>query len=215
MNRCDVDPLVSDSLMARKGYGHEEKHFPSRISLHLTPTLQSDVLSVSVSKSTDNPVHEVGLEKGLQSSFNPPTSLGLTVTAAETVTMSMKPWKFEQSVHGNSAILNWFLHDGINGREVFSSKPSKLTLCRPKAWFRNRYSKASRPFTKQGGVIFAGDEYGESVWWKVSEEALGKTMEWDLKGTIWLTYWPNKHRTFHNETRRLEFRELLYLSLNK
>ncbi|XP_073114555.1 uncharacterized protein [Elaeis guineensis] len=161
--RCDVNPLVSDRLMARKGYGTEEKHFPSRISLLLTPTLQSDVLPVSVSKSTDNPIHEVGLEKGLQGSFDPPTSLGLTVTAADTVTMSMKPWKFEQSVHGNSAILNWFLHDGVNGREVFSSKPSKLMLCRPKAWFRNRYSKACRPFTKQGGVIFAGDEYGESV----------------------------------------------------
>nr|CAD1822047.1 unnamed protein product [Ananas comosus var. bracteatus] len=73
--RCDVIPLISETLMSKQGYGSEEKHFPSRISLQLTPTLQSDIISVSVSKSTDNPIHEVGLEKGLETSFDAPTSL--------------------------------------------------------------------------------------------------------------------------------------------
>jgi hypothetical protein len=62
----------------------------------------------------------------------------------------MKPWKFEQSVHGNTATLNWFLHDGINGREVYSSKPSKLSLLQPRAWFHDRYSNAYHPFTRRG-----------------------------------------------------------------
>ncbi|KAM0948102.1 hypothetical protein DsansV1_C07g0074771 [Dioscorea sansibarensis] len=214
--RCDVIPLVSETLMVEQGYGPEEKHFPSGISLQLTPTLQSDVMSVSVSKSSENPTHEVGLEKGIEGSFDPPGSyLGLKVSATETITTSMKPWKFEQSVNGNSASLNWFLHDGVNGREVLSSRPSKLALLNPRAWFRDRYSSAYRPFTKQGGVIFAGDEYGDSVWWKVSGRALGKTMEWGIKGWIWLTYWPNKHTSFHTETRKLEFKESLYLPLQK
>ncbi|KAJ6790988.1 uncharacterized protein M6B38_246090 [Iris pallida] len=214
--RCDVNPLISENLMDERGYGSEEKHFPSRISLRLTPTGQSDVVSVTVSKSSDNPTHEVGLERTLEGSFDPPNSyLGLRMAASESVTMSMKPWKFEQSVHGDSTYLNWFLHDGANGREVFSSKPSKLSLFQPRAWFRDRYSSAYRPFTKQGGVVFAGDEYGESVWWKVCGRALGKTMEWEIKGWIWLTYWPNKQRTLHTETRRLEFRELLHLPLGK
>lgn len=215
-NRCDINPLVSDKLMDERGYGHEEKHFPSRIALRLTPTQQTDVLSVSVSKSSDNPTHEIGLEKSIEGSFDPPNPyLGFKVAASESVTMSMKPWKFEQSVHGDSANLNWFLYDGGNGREVFSSKPSKLALIQPRAWFRDRYSSAYRPFTKQGGVIFAGDEYGESVWWKVHGGALGKTMEWEIRGSIWLTYWPNKQRTFYSETRRLEFRELVNLPLRK
>nr|CAD1822027.1 unnamed protein product [Ananas comosus var. bracteatus] len=213
--RCDVIPLISETLMSKQGYGSEEKHFPSRISLQLTPTLQSDIISVSVSKSTDNPIHEVGLEKGLETSFDAPASLGITISATETHTMSLKPWKFEQSVYGDSAILNWFLHDGTNGQEVFSCKPPKLALCKPRSWFRNRYTSAYRPFTRQGGVIFAGDEYGERVCWKVSEGALGKTMEWEIKGKIWLTYWPNKHKTFYSETRRLEFRELVYLTIEK
>lgn len=202
--------------MAERGYGCEEKHFPSRISLQLTPALQSGVLSVSVSKSSDNPTQEIGLEKSLEGAFEPPNSyLGLRISATESVTMSVKPWKFEQSVDGDSANLSWFLHDGVNGREVFSSRPSKFALLQPRTWFRNRYSTAYRPFTKQGGIIFAGDEYGESVWWKVCPAALGKTMEWEIRGSIWLTYWPNKQRTFYSETRKLHFKESLNVHLPK
>lgn len=35
--RCDVDSLVSETLLAERGYGSKEKHFP--------PMQQSDVLS--------------------------------------------------------------------------------------------------------------------------------------------------------------------------
>ncbi|KAG6530444.1 hypothetical protein ZIOFF_012683 [Zingiber officinale] len=216
LGRCDVDPLLSETLMAERGYGSEEKHFPSRISLQLTPALQSDVLSVSVSKSSDNPTQEIGLEKSLEGGFDPPNSyLGLRISATESVTLSVKPWKFEQSVDGDSVNLNWFLHDGVNGREVFSSRPSKFALLQPRTWFRNRYSSVHRPFTKQGGIIFAGDEYGERVWWKVRPAALGKTMEWEIRGSIGLTYWPNKQRTFYSETRKLQFKESLSLHLPK
>ncbi|KAK1286879.1 hypothetical protein QJS10_CPB20g00210 [Acorus calamus] len=213
--RCDVSPLASNKLMAKRGTGAEEKHFPSSISIELTPTVQADILSVSVSKSSDNPEHEIGHEKGLEGSFEPQGPfIGLHVSASETVTMSMKPWKFEQSVHGYSACLNWLLHDWANGREVISSRPSRVSLfLRPRAWFRDRYSSVYRPFTKRGGVIFAGDEYGESVWWKVCDQARGRRMEWEIRGKVWVTYWPNKHRTFYSETRRMEFREILYLTL--
>uniref|UniRef100_A0A0E0BXK5 Uncharacterized protein n=1 Tax=Oryza meridionalis TaxID=40149 RepID=A0A0E0BXK5_9ORYZ len=213
--RCDVDSLVSEILMTERGHGSEEKHFPSRVMLHITPMQQSDVLSVSVSKSSDNPTHEFGLEKGIEGSFDPPNTFGLKASVSESLTLTMKPWKFEQSVHGNTTTLNWFLHDGVNGREVCSSKPSKLSLLQPRAWFRDRYSTVYRPFTKKGGVIFARDEYGDSVWWKICGAALGKTMDWEIRGWIWLTYWPNKQKTFHSETRRLEFRECLQLPLMK
>lgn len=96
----------------------------------------------------------------------------------------------------------------------FSSKPSKFSLLKPGAWFKNRYSNVYRPFTRQGGIVFADDEYGESVLWKVDKGAIGKVMEWEIRGYIWLTYWPNKHRTFYTETRRLEFKEIVHLLLN-
>lgn len=212
--RCDVVRLVNETLMNERGAGVAEKHFPSRISLQITPTRQTNVMSVSVSKSSENPIREIGKEMGIEGSFEPPNPyLALKVSAGETITMSLKPWKFEESVYGYSANLNWFLHDSVDGREVFSSKPSKFQLINPKAWFKDRYSSAYRPFTRQGGIIFAGDEYGEGVLWKVDKAAMGKTMEWEIRGWIWLTYWPNKHRTFYTETRRLEFREILNLTI--
>lgn len=211
--RCDVIRLVNETLANERGVGAAEKHFPSRISLQLTPTLQTNIISLSVSKSSENPPREIGFEKSIEAGFDPPNNIGFKILAGETTTMSLKPWKFEESVNGYSANLNWFLHDSMDGREVFSSKPSKFSLINPKAWFKDRYSSAYRPFTRQGGVIFAGDEYGESVSWKVDKSAIGKTMEWEIRGWIWLTYLPNKHKTFYNETRRLEFRETLRITL--
>lgn len=211
-----MNPLVPETLLIERGYGSEEKHFPSRISLQLTPRIQNEIFSVSVTKSSENPTREVEIERSIEGSFDPPNSyIGITASASESVTINMKPWKFEQSVFGDTASLSCFLHDGVNGREVSSSKPSKLALFQPKAWFRDRYSSAYRPFTKQGGVIFARDEYGESVRWRICPSAKGKTMGWEIKGKILLTYWPNKQRTFHSETKELEFKELLYLSLVK
>lgn len=213
MIRCDIVKLVNDTLMKERGAGKAEKHFPSRISLQLTPIQQMNVLSISVSKSSENPTRDISSEKTVEGSLNPPNALGLNISAGETVTVSLKPWKFEQSVYGNSGNLNWYLHDSVNGREVFSSKPSMFSLLNPRAWFKNRYKNVYRPFTRQGGIIFADDEYGENVVWKVDKSARGKVMEWEIRGWIWLTYWPNKHRTFYTETRRLEFREIVNLTL--
>lgn len=212
--RFDIVRLVSETLMNEQGEGASEKHFPSRISLRLTPALQNNILSVSVGKSSENATREIATEKAIEAGFEPPNSyLGLKISAGETVTTSMKPWKFEESVLGYSADMHWFLHDPTDGREVSSTKPSRLALLNPKAWFKDRYSSAYRPFTRQGGVVFAGDEYGEGVRWRLCKSARGKTMEWELRGWIWLSYWPNKHRTSHSETRRLEFRETLYLTI--
>lgn len=210
--RCDVIKLLNETLMNERGAGSSEKHFPSGISLQLTPTMQSNVISVSVSKSSDNPTRNIGVEKGIEASLEA-QSVGLNLSAGETITTSLKPWKFEQSVRGDSAILNWSLHDSVDGKEVSSSKPSKISLLNPKAWFKNRYSNAYRPFTRQGGVVFAGDEYGDGVCWKVDKRALGKLMDWEIRGWFWLTYWPNKHKTFYSENRRAEFREIVQLTL--
>ncbi|CAM8972859.1 unnamed protein product [Rhodiola kirilowii] len=212
--RFDVTRLIKESLMNEKGVGSSEKHFPSRISLQLTPTLQTEVLSVSVSKSSENPLREIGIEKSIETGVNIPTSLGLKISAGESTTVSLKPWKFEESVFGNSANLNWYLHDAADGREVATSKPWKFSLMHPNAWYKDRYSSPYRPFTRQGGIVFVGDKYGESVWWKMDKSAAGKTMEWEIRGWIWLTDWPNKHKTFYNETRKLEFSETLHLTLH-
>jgi hypothetical protein len=168
-----------------------------------------------VSWSTDNPVLEVGTDKGIDTTFGTaPASIGISVSAHETVMRSMKPWKFEHSVHRNTASLSWFLHGGgSGGREVFSSEPPKMEPFQPRSWFRNWYTSPSRPFMRSRGVIFAGDEYEEAVCSRMGAAAASKIMDWVIKGRIWVTYWPNKMRTLHTETRRVEFRELLHLNI--
>nr|AFK40645.1 unknown [Lotus japonicus] len=159
---------------------------------------QQPSLNLTISKNHHSP----NLTFAIVADFNIPIFL-----------WTSKPWKFEQSVYGYSANLNWFLHDSMDGKEVFSTKLSKIALVNPKSWFKDRYSSAYRPFTRQGGVIFAGDEYGESVCWKVDKSTIGKKMEWGIRGWIWLRYLPNKYKTFYHETRRLEFREIVHLNI--
>ncbi|CAN6213592.1 unnamed protein product [Urochloa humidicola] len=220
--RCDLVQLVSETLMAKQGYGSDEKHFPSRVFLQLTPMAQPDILSLSVGRSTDNPVHEVGFDTGLDASLGlMPASIGIGVSAHETVTQAVRPWKFEHSAHGNKASLGWFLHGGGGGggggRELFSGEPPRRglggLLRRPRSWSRDRYTDPGRPFTRSGGVVFAGDEYGEGVCWRMRPAAAGKTVEWEVRARVWVTYWPNKKRTMHTETRMVEFKEVLQLTV--
>ncbi|CAL5076309.1 unnamed protein product [Urochloa decumbens] len=215
--RCDLVQLVSEALMAKQGYGSDEKHFPSRVSLQLTPMAQPDILSLSVSRSTDNPVHEVGLDASLGVTS---ASMGVGVSAHETVTRALRPWKFEHSAQGNTASLGWFLHDGAGagagGRQVFSGELQRRglgLLRRPRSWLRDRYTDPGRPLTRSGGVVYAGDEYGEGVCWRMRPAAAGKTVEWEVRARVWVTYWPNKRRTMHTETRTLEFKEMLQLTV--
>ncbi|KAF3792347.1 hypothetical protein EJ110_NYTH00511 [Nymphaea thermarum] len=212
--RCDIVPLVSDYLMAERGFGVQEKHFPSRISLQLNPILQNHVLSVSVSKSSDNPTIELGTEKNIEGGFDAPgTYFGLKVSTVDTISMSVKPWKFEQTVDGDTGNLSWVLYEINDLKEISSSRPSKISFLNPRAWFKDRYSTACRAFTRQGGVVFARDEYGDCIAWKVKREAMGTTMNWEIKGSIWFTYLPNKHNTFYSETRSVDFTEVLQLPL--
>ena len=203
--RCDLVQLVSETLMAKQGYGSDEKHCPSRVHLQLSPMAQPDILSVSVSRSPDNPVHEVGLDLGASRGVVP-ASIGVGVSAAHEA-VTLRPWKFEHAVHGNTASLGWSLHHGGGG----GGEPRG----RPRPWLRGRYTSPGRPFTRGGGVIVAGDEYGEGVRWRMRPAAAGKTVEWEVRATVWVTYWPNKKRTppLHTETRMLEVRELLQLTV--
>ncbi|CAN6451486.1 unnamed protein product [Victoria cruziana] len=212
--RCDIVPLVSDYLMAERGLGILEKHFPSQISLQINPFLQNHVLSVSVSKSSDNPTIELGTEKTIEGGFDAPgTYFGLKVSTVESISVSVKPWKFEQTVDGDTGNLSWVLYEINDLKEISSSRPSKISILNPRAWFRDRYATACKAFTRQGGVVFARDEYGDSIVWKVKREAIGATMDWEIKGRIWFTYLPNKHNTFYSETRSVEFSEVLQLPL--
>eukprot|EP01018_Ginkgo_biloba_P004792 Gb_07188 [translate_table: standard] len=204
-----LEALASSALMEKRGIP-EEKHFPSKISVNIAPP-STGILFMSLSKSSDNPTHELIRERSVEMGFEWPKAF--KVTASEASFMSMKPWKMEQSGRGNVGTFEWILYDTINGKEVAGSKPSKTAMYQHKAWFKDRYSNSSKPFTRQGGVVFAGDEYSKSIIWIVRNDMEGKTLKWEVGGRIWVTYWPNKYKTSYSETRYVDFCEQVELPL--
>ncbi|KAH9326324.1 hypothetical protein KI387_006502, partial [Taxus chinensis] len=109
-------------------------------------------------------------------------------------------WRFEQSCEGNRGRLEWILYDNVSGKKVASTKPWKSVVMESNAWFRDRYRKATRPFTVEGGVVFASDEYGHNVLWKLKKNCIeDQCLKWNVRACIWLTYWPNNYKNNYRE----------------
>ncbi|KAF2308531.1 hypothetical protein GH714_010380 [Hevea brasiliensis] len=70
---------------------------------------------------------------------------------------------------------------------------------------RNRYNGQTRPFTKTRGLVFAGDEYGEGVEWRLNKEMEGSVLKWRIGGQIWVSYWPNEVKSSYFESRCVEW----------
>eukprot|EP01018_Ginkgo_biloba_P004798 Gb_17359 [translate_table: standard] len=220
--RCDIFQLASSALMEKRGIP-EEKHFPSKISVHIAPST-AGILSMSLSKSSDNPIHELTNERSVETVYEPSGGYSVFKSASREASamrmmpwkmskMSMKPWKMEQSGNGNVGTFEWILYDITNGKEVAGSKPSRMAMGQSKAWFKDRYSSAFKLFARQGGVVFAGDEYPESIIWRVRRDMEGQVLKWEVSGRIWVTYWPNKYKTSYCETRFVDFLEQVDLPL--
>ncbi|XVF67498.1 hypothetical protein PTKIN_Ptkin10aG0125900 [Pterospermum kingtungense] len=46
--------------------------------------------------------------------------------------------------------------------------------------FQNGYYGVNRPFTKANGLVFARDDYGERVRWRLSREMEGSVLKWRI-----------------------------------
>ena len=160
------------------------------------------------------PSYEHSNGASIQSGFELPAKFAVTAAATQASTTILKSWKMEQSVRGTDGNYGWVLYDGQSGKEMTKIRPS-MKMWHPKAWFNHRDSSAFRPFTKQGGVVFAGNEYPEPISWRVKREMEEQTLGWETGGSILLTYWPNKWKTFYCETRQLDCCEAVELSLRE
>ncbi|KAH6833158.1 hypothetical protein C2S53_008101 [Perilla frutescens var. hirtella] len=186
-----------------------EKHFPSRIRVWVGPEVgASYVGGLSLGRSTDNVEREMEMQKTLKGSSGKLKKAPKVKAMARMATKSkIKNWRWDQDVDGNAAIFDATLCDNTTGVEIATWKPPRggggggeigLNL-------RRRYIGNGRPFTKSGGLIFAGEEYGEGVGWRVSKEMEGSVLKWRIGGQVWLSYWPNHVTTSYYETRCIEW----------
>ncbi|GLJ25371.1 hypothetical protein SUGI_0485730 [Cryptomeria japonica] len=207
--RCTVTQLAFGKTAAVS----EEEHFPSKISLCLAPHDAAPVLMVTLNKSSANPVkkmtsHRFLLGTDYHSKF-PVFVKSRCVNETSYSTDYVSSWKYEQSSEGKQGILEWVLYDNERGKEVASCRDCKGGGgVDSKRWWRERYRKGTRPFTAEGGVVFASDEYGQSVVWRLNKSCLQENcLKWSVKGCIWVSYWPNTYNTDYCETRYVEICE--------
>ncbi|KAF9600235.1 hypothetical protein IFM89_005059 [Coptis chinensis] len=182
----------------------DETYFPSRIQIWIGPEVGSTYVGgLSLSRSTENPEKEVETQKIVRGSFGKLKVPLIKATAMTSAKRRSRNWKWEQDAEGNAVVFEAILHDDASGMEVATWKP--MDGGNPKSGLRKRYSGGSRVFNKSGGLVLAGDEYGDWVSWRMSKEMEGSVLKWRLGGKVWLSYWPNDVKSNHFETRCVDW----------
>lgn len=191
-----------------------ERHFTAKICLTIGPENGFGVHSVSLTRSSQNPMTDIGKGNTYEATFEPPKNVGLKASTATTSTVKINNWGFEQSVvNCSDAKIEWTLYDSTTEKAVINNRPPKFSMLGPKTWSIDRYSRACRAFTAEGGVVFAKEEYGNPITWRLNRELEGQTVKWIVKGSIWVTYWPNTLCTRCSETKRHDFCQEFDLTL--
>ncbi|KAK7269894.1 hypothetical protein RIF29_22685 [Crotalaria pallida] len=199
--------------VARLGYNQndddevdfvDEKHFPSRVRVWVGPEIGANYVGgLSLGRSTENNEREVEVQKIVKGNFEKSKVSKVKVRSLRRT--RTKSWRMDQEAEGNAAIFDVVLHDNATGQEVATWKATGQVGDDPVQGMRGRYVGANRPFTKNGSVIIAGDEYGEEVGWKLSREMEGSVLKWRIGGEFWVSYWANQAKGSYFETRYVEW----------
>lgn len=190
----------------------DELFFPSRIRIWVGPEIGSTyVTSLSLSKSTKNPEKEMETQRTVKGNTGNPKVPVVKAIATSSTRTKTRSWSCEQDVEGNAVIFEAILHDDESDMEIAAWRPNNGGS--PKGGMKKRYTTGSRVFNRSGGLLLAGDEYGDWVSWRVSKEMEGSVLKWRMGGKAWLSYWPNNVKTDFFETRCVDWCEEVDLPL--
>ncbi|KAK6916383.1 hypothetical protein RJ641_019244 [Dillenia turbinata] len=183
-----------------------ERHFPSRIRVWVGPEVGATyVAHMSLGRSTDNVEKEIETQKMVKGNFEKSKLPRVKSTSRTSTRTKVKNWRWDQDVEGNAAIFEAILCDNMTGAETATWNPSIGDSRKPGLGFQKRYTGVNRPFSKNGSIVFARDEYGESVVWRLSKEMEGSVLKWRIGGRVWLSYWPCDVKSCYFETRCVEW----------
>jgi hypothetical protein len=161
---------------------------------------------LSLGRSTNNEEKEVEVQKTVKGSFRKSKAPRVKATARTSTRTRTRTrnWRWEQDTEGNAAIFDAIFCDNGTGLEVATWK-SVTSGGKLGHDFENQYIGSSRPLTKTGGLVFAGDEYGEGVGWRLSKEMEGSVLKWRIGGQVWVSNFPNEVKSSYFETRCMEW----------
>ncbi|XWS39898.1 hypothetical protein CRYUN_Cryun18bG0094100 [Craigia yunnanensis] len=189
-------------------YYFNERHFPSMIRVWVGPEVGSTYVSgLSLGRSTNNGEREVETQRIVKGSFGKSKTPQVKTRARVSMRNKMKDWRWDQDAEGNAAVFDAFLCDNVTGHEIATWKlfDNGNYSGNGNDSFQNRYYGINRPFTKTGGLVFAGDDHGERVGWRLSREMEGSVLKRRIGGEVWLSCWPNNVRSSYVETRCVEW----------
>ncbi|KAI6678096.1 hypothetical protein NL676_038892 [Syzygium grande] len=185
-----------------------ERHFPSRARIWVGPEVGATYVGgLSLGRSTSNGERGLETQRIMKSTFGKSKVPEAKATGKTSTRAKLRSWRWDQDSEGNAAVFDAVLHDSTTGQEVAMWHPSNGD------GFRRRYAAANRPFTKSGGLVFAADEYGESVGWRLSREMEGSVLKWRIGGQVWLSYMANDVKSSYFETRVVEWCDEIDLPL--
>ncbi|GLJ51736.1 hypothetical protein SUGI_1099480 [Cryptomeria japonica] len=96
-----------------------ESHFLVKICITIRPQVESHVHSVSLTKSSQNPITNIVRGKAVEATFEQPNYPGLKISNGTTSQISIKSWVFEQSFINRPHVnLEWILYDSTTEKDV-------------------------------------------------------------------------------------------------
>ncbi|CAK9207809.1 unnamed protein product [Sphagnum troendelagicum] len=198
---------VENSLWDEQRMGH----FPSLVFISVTPET-TEGTGVTMSKSSANQTFKVGIMERVQVGAGISTlaqgargTLGASAGIGVSTTVKNTPWRFEQlpvqQDRGGSFV--WTLQ-AMKGQEFNRLNPPRMAESTSIWRFGKRvpaHPLSQLPFTSEGGVIFSGSSFDDTLIWRLPMKMEGTKLKWRIEGHI--------HSSFitqcYWETRKLVF----------
>ncbi len=198
---------VENSLWDEQRMGH----FPSLVFISVTPET-TEGTGVTMSKSSANQTFKVGIMERVQVGAGIGTlaqgargTLGASAGIGVSTTVKNTPWRFEQlpvqQDRGGSFV--WTLQ-AMKGQEFNRLNPPRMAESTSIWRFGKRvpaHPLSQLPLTSEGGVIFSGSSFDDTLIWRLPKKMEGTKLKWQIEGHIHSSFITQRYW----ETRKLVF----------
>lgn len=179
-------------------------HFPTMVTLSVMPQAKEGS-SVTMTNSSSNNTYKIGkaenISAGSGAGDGATRGVGAALRASAGVavssTMKATPWRFEQlplkDDRGGSFV--WTLQS-MKGISFERSNPHRMAESSSNwKWGRRVPGNPldQLPFTSEGGVIFTGSEFVDTMMWRFPKTMEGKKLRWSIEGQIHSTFTTSRY----------------------
>lgn len=199
-NYCELTVGVNHvrvTLENQRWEVEETGHFPTRVSLSVTPVAPT-LTSVSMTGSSQNTSYKVGVAEqvriGVNATLKAAPTAGISFQASKTTMAKVegKPWRMEQlpvyNERGGS--YTWQLTN-LQGT-AFDRLSPMLQETKKSIWQFGKRTPINPllvlPFGTNGGVSFTGNEFDDTLSWRFSKDLENTMAEFNVEGQVHTTY---------------------------